>query len=68
MKSIIDKDLYNIDDKNNFIEKELKKRVITIIILNNLKYQEKMNIIIKFFQSIMKKLHKIIKIYIIIFK
>ena len=38
MKSIIDKDLYNIDDENDFIKEELEKRVIIAIILNNLKY------------------------------
>ena len=38
MKSIIDKDLYNIDDEDDFIKEELEKRATTAIILNNLKY------------------------------
>ena len=38
MKLVIDKDLYNIDDEDDFIKEELKKRIIIITILNNLKY------------------------------
>ena len=38
MKLVVDEDLYNIDDEDDFIKEELEKRAAAAIILNNLKY------------------------------